>query len=311
MGKIGRNAPCPCGSGKKFKKCCIDKDIPSNLETSRNYHWSIKDVEALTTNEIISKLRDFGVDFDETQFLEDVKKFYSACDLADYWKQKFTITAKGFDRDFIFMACIVLWQQLAPEVINNEMIDDLMQKGYDLIQAGDKVSLATGCVFWLQVWEYLKHRFTKDMRNINDAEKSYSGIQSLFNWCQDVEQELHNAGIHDKSFYQKRIDYCREFCSFFPDSDELLVFNMKKAEAESYFFIGKVEEGEKAFKALIEKFPDNAWSYIGWGDMYSLYNTHEVDKDLNKAKHLYEMALHIDSNENEIALERLKMLNID
>ena len=24
--KIGRNAPCPCGSGKKYKKCCIDKD---------------------------------------------------------------------------------------------------------------------------------------------------------------------------------------------------------------------------------------------------------------------------------------------
>ncbi|OGJ17368.1 hypothetical protein A3K73_06115 [Candidatus Pacearchaeota archaeon RBG_13_36_9] len=25
--KIGRNSPCPCGSGKKYKKCCIDKDI--------------------------------------------------------------------------------------------------------------------------------------------------------------------------------------------------------------------------------------------------------------------------------------------
>lgn len=24
-GKTGRNEPCPCGSGKKFKKCCIDK----------------------------------------------------------------------------------------------------------------------------------------------------------------------------------------------------------------------------------------------------------------------------------------------
>jgi uncharacterized protein YecA (UPF0149 family) len=23
--KIGRNATCPCGSGRKFKKCCIDK----------------------------------------------------------------------------------------------------------------------------------------------------------------------------------------------------------------------------------------------------------------------------------------------
>lgn len=23
---IGRNEPCPCGSGLKFKKCCIDKE---------------------------------------------------------------------------------------------------------------------------------------------------------------------------------------------------------------------------------------------------------------------------------------------
>lgn len=23
--KIGRNDPCPCGSGLKFKKCCINK----------------------------------------------------------------------------------------------------------------------------------------------------------------------------------------------------------------------------------------------------------------------------------------------
>ncbi|WP_420810705.1 SEC-C metal-binding domain-containing protein [Desulfovibrio ferrophilus] len=21
--KIGRNEPCPCGSGKKYKKCCM------------------------------------------------------------------------------------------------------------------------------------------------------------------------------------------------------------------------------------------------------------------------------------------------
>ena len=25
--KIGRNDPCPCGSGKKFKKCCMGKGI--------------------------------------------------------------------------------------------------------------------------------------------------------------------------------------------------------------------------------------------------------------------------------------------
>jgi hypothetical protein len=29
MGKIGRNAPCPCGSGKKYKKCCLGKESPA------------------------------------------------------------------------------------------------------------------------------------------------------------------------------------------------------------------------------------------------------------------------------------------
>jgi len=28
--KVGRNAPCPCGSGKKYKKCCLGKEHVSN-----------------------------------------------------------------------------------------------------------------------------------------------------------------------------------------------------------------------------------------------------------------------------------------
>ena len=28
--KIGRNDPCPCGSGKKYKKCCLRKNEPDN-----------------------------------------------------------------------------------------------------------------------------------------------------------------------------------------------------------------------------------------------------------------------------------------
>lgn len=29
MKKTGRNAPCPCGSGKKYKKCCLNATMPS------------------------------------------------------------------------------------------------------------------------------------------------------------------------------------------------------------------------------------------------------------------------------------------
>jgi len=26
VGRVGRNEPCPCGSGKKFKKCCLTSE---------------------------------------------------------------------------------------------------------------------------------------------------------------------------------------------------------------------------------------------------------------------------------------------
>ncbi len=32
MARIGRNDPCPCGSGKKYKKCCIDKPLVSKAD---------------------------------------------------------------------------------------------------------------------------------------------------------------------------------------------------------------------------------------------------------------------------------------
>lgn len=35
---IGRNEPCPCGSGKKFKRCCMDKvtgAVPYQLDLSK------------------------------------------------------------------------------------------------------------------------------------------------------------------------------------------------------------------------------------------------------------------------------------
>jgi len=38
MVKIGRNAPCPCGSGKKHKKCCLSpqkKKRPASVKKQR------------------------------------------------------------------------------------------------------------------------------------------------------------------------------------------------------------------------------------------------------------------------------------
>ncbi|MDR2540199.1 MAG: SEC-C domain-containing protein [Chlamydiales bacterium] len=35
MNKTGRNDPCPCGSGKKFKKCCESKAATKALSPER------------------------------------------------------------------------------------------------------------------------------------------------------------------------------------------------------------------------------------------------------------------------------------
>ena len=34
--RVGRNEPCPCGSGKKYKKCCYGKKILNNSTKPRN-----------------------------------------------------------------------------------------------------------------------------------------------------------------------------------------------------------------------------------------------------------------------------------
>ena len=39
--KIGRNDPCPCGSGKKLKKCCVA--LPSAPEAAPSYAWMAPD----------------------------------------------------------------------------------------------------------------------------------------------------------------------------------------------------------------------------------------------------------------------------
>ncbi len=67
--KIGRNAPCPCGSGKKYKKCCLNKTLTSN-ETLR-YRRLGKVLEKLMPKLIDHGLAVYGegaIDFAVAEF---------------------------------------------------------------------------------------------------------------------------------------------------------------------------------------------------------------------------------------------------
>ena len=43
MDKIGRNDSCPCGSGKKYKKCCITKEPIEKLVPTKKVKTVIVD----------------------------------------------------------------------------------------------------------------------------------------------------------------------------------------------------------------------------------------------------------------------------
>lgn len=272
----------------------------------RRFYWSTDQVRMMTTSKIISTLRRFGVNFTEKQFLQDIQRAFSAEDIAKAWQKQYVITAYGLDEDFIWMACVVLWERLAPaDVLSTEQLDDMMQRGYDQLAAQDP---AAACTQWLEVWERLKPRFSEDITAIEAAESVFSGSQFLSNWCQDIEVELWNTGRSDPIFYEHRLRYCREFCALFPDSDPLIVLNMKRAEAETLVQLGHVAEGDACFQRLVNEFPDSIWGYIGWGDMYARDFPDVVEPDYAKAEQIYRMALARNLADHDVVEQRLEYL---
>jgi hypothetical protein len=145
----------------------------------RRFHWSLDEVRMMTTPKIVAKLRHFGVDFNEEQFLKEVKRSYSAEDIAKAWREQYLITAQGLDDDFIWIASVVLWERLAPpDVLSSEQLDDMMQQGYYFLEDQEP---AAACIQWLELWEFLKPRFTKDITDVAATDSVFLGLQSIYN----------------------------------------------------------------------------------------------------------------------------------
>jgi tetratricopeptide (TPR) repeat protein len=268
--------------------------------------WSLEKVRSMATDAIIDKLVSFNIPMNETSFLEDVRNHYSAEVLAETWRRRHNCTATGFDQDFIWMAAVVLWERLAPDKVNMEMIDDEMQRGYELLEEDETCK---ACDVWLHVWELIKQKLTPKMTTVEKFDEIFSGTQSLFNWCGDLEEELWNAGLQNREYLRKQIRYCQEFYTQFPDEDELMLGNFYRAEAESYGHLGDVETAEKKFKELIDRYPNYAWGYVAWADSYWLDPFDKAaPKDYDRAEAIYLKALeNLNLDDRPAIIDRLIM----
>ncbi|MDX5474242.1 MAG: SEC-C domain-containing protein [Bacillaceae bacterium] len=308
MLKIGRNDSCPCGSGKKFKKCCIGQDeqlLAQQIEAnSSSQLLTYEEVNELSTDEIINKLANMGIPFNKELFLKEIEKVYAAETISESWFDKYNVTARGLEEDFPWLAACVLWERMAPpNKLSLEQMDDLIQQGHDYIDT----NVIAACDNWLQVWEGLKAKISPVFQNLDYLDKQYRGCFFIRDLCQDLEHALYRAGIKDPTYFDKRITYCREFCTYFPKESELIIHNMRRAIGDSLAMLGKTEEAEKEFVNLIQDYPDNPWGYIGWGDVFFF----GAKIDYKKAKDIFEKGLTIAKDKEDILALKERIEDIE
>ena len=75
MSKISRNAPCPCGSGKKYQHCCLSlpKETKPALNLKLNYPH-ISKPQSMTDSDDLDNLSNQVVDLIKSGKLEEAQK---------------------------------------------------------------------------------------------------------------------------------------------------------------------------------------------------------------------------------------------
>lgn len=91
--KPGRNDPCPCGSGKKYKQCCLNANAP---ETA--------DVTDLTWRRLREQLRDFP-----TAMLRFVNETYGPSALHEAWEEFIGYEDTEFDPGTPYIQLFMPW----------------------------------------------------------------------------------------------------------------------------------------------------------------------------------------------------------
>lgn len=263
----------------------------------------VDEIKDLSTREIINRLESLGIKFEIERFKEQSRGYILAEQLVhDHYRPNFHM--RDEDDIFVLFAIIELWNRLIPERINIEMIDDSMQEGYGFLENEEYEKAMEK---WEETWKMIKALVPRKIRSVSGADEFIRYLlQNIFNWCQDFEMELGNAGGRNNlSYHTKRIDYCHDFCEIFPESDDSIILNMLRAEAESHVALGEVGIADSLFQKLVERFPHNTWGYVGWGDVYCDVLGYKNLVDYDKAEKIYRLGLSKCDEEKEVLRERL------
>ena len=151
-------------------------------------------------------------------------------------------------------------------MIDYKSIDQKIVAGYEYLMKGNAVN---ACNTWLDAWEGIKAAIAEEqVKNMNNLQSKYSWTEFLANYIQELAFELHNAGLSNKVYFQKRIAYCEEVLELCGEDDDFLVENMRRAIADSHYQLGNKDKCDELYSTWLEENPDWGWGYISWADCY-------------------------------------------
>jgi tetratricopeptide (TPR) repeat protein len=234
------------------------------------------DATRLTDGELLAKLRSFGIEMDRPTLERLCDQALSAEEIAQPLLDQRTFHGRQqqMESDWIWICLSALWQRWFPDKPSFEALDDKMQAGYELRDSG----AVAVCRVWLEAWNDVLRILDKaGMRSIQEFDERFGGSQSLFNWIQDLEDELWNAGLEDRQFLTARIALCEEGLRRFRTDDDLMTENRRRALAESYYELGEPDKAEALYRGWLHLDPRWGWGWIGWSDCYRFTRTERRD----------------------------------
>jgi len=262
------------------------------------------DAKNLTDDDLLAKLRYFDIELDRPSLERLCREALSGEEMATPLLDQRTFHGRQaeMESDWIWVCLTALWQRWFPDQPSFELLDDKIEAGYDLQGAGQAQA---ACRIWLEAWRDVLGLLDKGgLQSIHAFDERFRGSQSLFNWMQDLEDALWNAGLEDRQFLTARIDVCEEGLRRFPAEDELMTENRRRALAESYFELGETGKAEALYGDWLHADPRWGWGWIGWSDGYGITRT--KFQDWQRAEQILREGLAVDQvRDRGDLLERL------
>jgi tetratricopeptide (TPR) repeat protein len=241
------------------------------------------DANRLTDGDLLAKLRSFGIELDRPSLERLCDRALSAEEVALPLLDQRTFRGRQqqMESDWIWICLSALWQRWFPEKPSFEALDDKMQAGYELRASG----AAAACRVWLEAWNDVLRILDKaGMQSIEEFDDRFGGTQSLFNWIQDLEDELRHAGREDRQFLIARIALCEEGLRRFRSDGGLMTGNRRRSLAESYYELGETDKAEALYREWLDADPRWGWGWIGWSDCYRF--TRPERQDWNRCEQI-------------------------